>query len=596
MEPRQVDASLAVVGLDRHLIVGAFVAEEEEEVTGGADANLAGYLMVVDIRVNSTPFALSAHEGNLTVHHACTPTVLPGGRSPAAVGMVLGQTVSLRLDAGGGQLIGLYGGRDCITALRRVRQRNFHPRGALTAVSYRPRWFTNLRGTGGNAFTSGGLLTDRLSDFLIGGAISDTMGGGWVNEAEAASWAQAGFNVGTISYSDESILSKTLGLAAVYGIMMIAKPSSDCGIVDEESIRRQTSRYGCHPNLIGVLLASGVGTAVNVTAAALSSKAMIESAYWQLPLITSVSSVSEVVALAVKAELPVVAMSLPAMPPPPSTAHDSSSKPAMAWAADAVDRLNALSHAANNRTLPLSMAVSLDACGTNAESLLRFSAYTSILLGAQMVYWDGMGPCAPVGSPKFELIGELNRRISTWAQALFQPVGPGIAPQYRCIQAFTTSSITFPSNLCSFDGEGGVEAVKPGSGGPSDLIQAMDDELLAIVLHNSTQTNLPKRMLLVLSTDLSTKKSTPIRDLELVLHREVGHVVPIEPDKLQGYGERKQPDTHGWYGGDTCPMGWLGPRAPLKLAAGSAQVMKVEFVAEGVAAKVPERWRPRFVS
>ena len=197
--------------------------------------------------------------------------------------------------------------------------------------------------------------------------------------------------------------------------------------------------------------------------------------------------------------------------------------------------------------------------------------------------------------PKFELIGELNRRISTWAQALFQPVGPGIAPQYRCIQAFTTSSITFPSNLCSFDGEGGVEAVKPGSGGPSDLIQAMDDELLAIVLHNSTQTNLPKRMLLVLSTDLSTKKSTPIRDLELVLHHEVGHVVPIEPDKLQGYGERKQPDTHGWYGGDTCPMGWLGPRAPLKLAAGSAQVMKVELVAEGVAAKVPERWRPRIV-
>ena len=58
-------------------------------MTGGAAANLAGYLMVVDIRVNSTPFALSAHEGNLTVHHACTPTVLPGGRSPAAVGMVL---------------------------------------------------------------------------------------------------------------------------------------------------------------------------------------------------------------------------------------------------------------------------------------------------------------------------------------------------------------------------------------------------------------------------------------------------------------------------------------------------------------------------
>ena len=420
------------------------------------------------------------------------------------------------------------------------------------------------------------------------------MGGGWVNEAEAASWAQAGFNVGTISYSDESILSKTLGLAAVYGIMMLAKPSSDSGVVDEERVYDGRPHDMAAIQILLVSCSQAGGTAVNVTAAALSSKAMIETAYWQLPLITSVSSVSEVVALAVKADLPVVAMSLPAMPPPPSTAHDSSSKPAMVWAADAVDRLSALSHAANNRTLPLSMAVSL-----MPAVLMRRASFDSLLipllLGAQMVYWDGMGPCAPVGSPKFELIGELNRRISTWAQALFQPVGPGIAPQYRCTQAFTTSSITFPSNLCSFDGEGGVEAVKPGSGGPSDLIQAMDDELLAIVLHNSTQTNLPKRMLLVLSADLSTKKSTPIRDLELVLHPEVGHVVPIEPDKLQGYGERKQPDTHGWYGGDTCPMGWLGPRAPLKLAAGSAQVMKVELVAEGVAARVSERWRPRFV-
>ena len=129
----------------------------------------------------------------------------------------------------------------------------------------------------------------------------------------------------------------------------------------------------------------------------------------------------------------------------------------------------------------MSMAVSVDACATDAESLLRFGAYTSILLGSQMLWWAGVAECAPIGSEKFGLISKLNRRISTWAQPLMLPVGPALPPLYRVHAVWSTSSITFPP-LGGVAGAGaGVTPRAPGSS-PSDLIRFMDEELLAVLV------------------------------------------------------------------------------------------------------------------
>ena len=50
-----------------------------------------------------------------------------------------------------------------------------------------------------------------------------------------------------------------------------------------------------------------------------------------------------------------------------------------------------------------------------SESMVRFAAYSSVLIGgAQALWWEGMGKCAPVGSDQFALIGDINNRISQW--------------------------------------------------------------------------------------------------------------------------------------------------------------------------------------
>ena len=58
-------------------------------------------------------------------------------------------------------------------------------------------------------------------------------------------------------------------------------------------------------------------------------------------------------------------------------------------------------------------------CAGYSDSLARFAAYASVLWGAQALWWEGVGSCAPVGSPLFSLIGSINRRLAQWAGPLF---------------------------------------------------------------------------------------------------------------------------------------------------------------------------------
>ena len=95
--------------------------------------------------------------------------------------------------------------------------------------------------------------------------------------------------------------------------------------------------------------------------------------------------------------------------------------------------------------------VQIDACGLGAgsgmmsESMARFAAYSSVLIGgAQAIWWEGMGKCAPVGSVEFLLVGAINNRIAQWADPLFlRTRGNGQRP-WAIEAVWTTSSLSIP--------------------------------------------------------------------------------------------------------------------------------------------------------
>ena len=87
----------------------------------------------------------------------------------------------------------------------------------------------------------------------------------------------------------------------------------------------------------------------------------------------------------------------------------------------AVDALAALAEVANNRSVPTTMSVALSPCDTDSDSMLRFTAYMSVVYGAQALWWEGVGACAPIGSAKFELIAAIKADIDTAGRALTEP-------------------------------------------------------------------------------------------------------------------------------------------------------------------------------
>jgi hypothetical protein len=79
-----------------------------------------------------------------------------------------------------------------------------------------------------------------------------------------------------------------------------------------------------------------------------------------------------------------------------------------------------------------------------SESMTRFAAYSSVLIGgAQAIWWEGVGKCAAVGSAQFALIGSINNRISQWADPLFLRATDGQQP-WAIEAVWTTSSLTIP--------------------------------------------------------------------------------------------------------------------------------------------------------
>ena len=125
---------------------------------------------------------------------------------------------------------------------------------------------------------------------------------------------------------------------------------------------------------------------------------MRSAMHWGVPLVTNVSSVTAALSLA-RHGLPLAAVAVPVSEPQA-----------------VLDLYAALrSGIGQDGGVAATPAISLPLCSGDSDALLRFAAYASLTslfsssdnpsaaapVGA--LWWDGLGDCAPVGSPRFAL-------------------------------------------------------------------------------------------------------------------------------------------------------------------------------------------------
>ncbi len=628
-------AFLPVTEMDDELLVGVFSTTAEIGTS---------FLMVVDTRTairNKTLEVsgdLPARKAKLTLNSECSHGValIAGGaggyeqiaQNEAGRHAVNHSEITLSLVAGGGTLVKLTGS-ECSAAVARVRQWRFNPRtlsekgGSEIQLSGKSADYSRF-GAARRHYAPGG-PAGWESNYILGGSYFEK--GGFASEAEAITFTQAGFSVASIPPSG---LKKALSYAAAYGIFIFATTQT-AGQARQSAARSYVmsatdalvigSNYSCHTNMLGAIISNSGEAALT---SGVATTTALKQYNWMFPMVANVESVSQAQALADAGVTPLPAVSLPAL---------ANSSSAAAWGQATLNLLGALDAATKNRSMPASMAVTIDACGYESESLNRAAAYWSVIFGAQAVWWDGIGECAQVGSDKFKLIASINRRVTQWAEPLFlkgssspawnavprkEAGPPGTTPssdcrhggdcfseqlRYNVTKIFSTSSLQLPSLQ-------GVDAVKPGSE-PTDLIQSMDDDLVVILLTNSTVevvdseggiefAHTKERYILILSMRLSTEKAgAPARQVSVKLRQDVTSTQPIEPDAFQGFASVPGSTTNSYsptpeqgipptFRGDRkCPLSWLGSEmgsqvgsGQLQLPGGSAQLLTYTLAAD----------------
>ena len=457
-------------------------------------------------------------------------------------------------------------------------------------------------------FHSPGGLAGDTSSFIIGGSHERNP---WSTDGEAQAWAEAAFLVAAVpTAKGGDALALTLAHATAHGMFVLAAPAGNDTIMDPASLLRVAEDTSCHTNFGGFVL--GTATTADSSAIVRSADAMRSVAYWALPLLLGVPSVAAAAALGDSG------VPFPAIALPPITTTQS----AHSFAQAVVDVLAPIGAAAANHSVRMTPAVELSACSSftsGSDSLLRFSAYSALLLGAQALWWSDLTACAPLGSERFDTVRGINRRVAQWAEPLFMrreyflqsswagcgdgmcpqpqvphrrlgdvhdgagkkrfnPAVPPFGPTDFVIDSFwSTSSLKLPA----LRGANGtlVHALAPG-GSSSAVVQAMDKELVVVHFRNATadggkDTGFCKsqatvqgqdcisydHVLWVLSTDLSlaTDKDSP-RQLNISLRSDVWTSHPIVPNAFEGFTT-------------DCNLNWLGPFVPLRLRGGAAQVV-----------------------
>jgi|EP01043_Picozoa_sp_COSAG02_P024574 hypothetical protein len=165
------------------------------------------------------------------------------------------------------------------------------------------------------------------------------------------------------------------------------------------------------------------------------------------------------------------------------------------------------------------------------------------------LWWDGVGACARVGSHKFELLANINLRLSqaSWMDA-FARVGLSTYPGGSgATRIWSTSSLHVPGS------------VAPGSQGPGGLLLEMSPELIVYEFAASTSINASSGTFYVISSQLSlVAGGAPARTVTLKLRASVTSSAAIEGSCFQGFSK--------------CGLHRVGNLLPLTLPGGSGQL------------------------
>ena len=585
---------LPITDMPTDVLAGAFIAANRTsgvELPGGGQT----YLLVVDTRSSlyrSTQPGASLRSIQITLGADCADgaKIVPGGKggwSEQHTAIIAGRQVSLSLTAGAGALIKLSDSVDCVASLKRVRQWWHHPRQVYLSANYpetslKSSTYDKAWGASARHWTPGGLAGSDHGNFVIGGDP------GVLTSPEAArTWSEAGFLVASlhsesnITTGANSFFVRQLEWAQAFGVFVLAAPPAEDqkGVASAVSTHRLATAVSCATNFAGFVLAREANTSqhdVKLVAAALR-----QSAYWTWA-VAPAATVPAAVALA-HAGVPLPLLQVTALGPQLLTREPASDSKhiAAAWAQKTIDSFAQLALVAENASVPLTPAVSLDACALS-DSMRSFAAFTSLVFGSvQQLWWHGLASdCgAQIGSQKFKGIAAVNQQLMQFAGPLFGrhlyeesagPQGAGhknLLPDqlHFVVTSIWSTSASLQLPMVHSNGTA-VSAVAPGTRS-IDLVQNMSSDLIAIHIANTTAvspTDLPPGgdgWLLLISTRVSTAEGgSPPRDIQITMRADVQSTQPLVVDRFQGMESG-------------CNLRLLGSAATLELGGGAAQLL-----------------------
>ena len=421
----------------------------------------------------------SRHGGNASATASCEAcagayqTVLQhaGCHAQEVQTWCTGGGVSLTLSAGEGALLSV-SGAGCGGILRGVRRWQYDPRsisaqwlfgrnvftnaktswtpwaedldGAVTSANWQP-WVARAPSNRRADVATGGTKDRQL---LIVGASYHERPEGIGSALSARVLAEAGFSAVSLPDDDNETKNETafawgLTWAATYGFSVFSNQQRNA--LSEVDARAAVSEavhlWGCHTNFGGVLL-DGHGQHIVARAAALRSEAA-----WGLPIVAGLDSIAEVLAVATEG-VPLPALS--AMP----LALLAENSTAKTLAQGIFTRYAQLAlNVVRNSSTPSTVAISVPVCATDSDSLLRLAAFASlpVAFASQRIngalWWEGVGECARIGTPKFELLENINLRITqaAWLD-VFSHTGSGMTRVWSSASLHVDGSVS-PGSL-----------------------------------------------------------------------------------------------------------------------------------------------------
>jgi hypothetical protein len=202
-------------------------------------------------------------------------------------------------------------------------------------------------------------------------------------------------------------------------------------------------------------------------------------------------------------------------------------------------------------TAYMPFVASPDACAAESDSLLRWSAFSALAYGARGVFWRGAAKCAPLGSARFSLLASINKRLAQWGNTFVESRGPQDYPNggYNISRLYSTG-YELPST------------VAPGSGGPSDIVQAADDNVLVALLGYKGRPGTPLLYIVDKRVD-PTPGAAGVRTVRVSLRSDVTATQPVEGDCVAAHCQ--------------CGLSNLGNAVTIQLPGGSGQLVALEL-------------------